>query len=59
MLHNEARKLLLKALATTHNAKEVAECFSVHISTVYRLKSKSMKPAQLKPEPISADGNLY
>ena len=40
MLHNEARKLLLKALATTHNAKEVAECFSVHISTVYRLKKQ-------------------
>ena len=38
MLHNEARKLLLKALETTHNAKEVAECFSVHLSTVYRLK---------------------
>lgn len=40
MLHNEARKLLLKALATTHNAKGVAECFSVHISTVYRLKKQ-------------------
>ena len=40
MLHNEARKLLLKALETTHNAKEVAECFSVHISTVYRLKKQ-------------------
>ena len=40
MLHNEARKLLLKALETTHNAKEVAECFSVHLSTVYRLKKQ-------------------
>lgn len=40
MLHNEARKLLLKALKTTHNAKEVAECFSVHISMVYRLKKQ-------------------
>lgn len=38
MLHNEARKLALQALEKTHNAKEVAECFSVHISTIYRLK---------------------
>ncbi|MGN0707479.1 MAG: transcriptional regulator [Faecalibacterium sp.] len=40
MLHNEATKLVLKALETTHNAKEVAKCFSVHISTVYRLKKQ-------------------
>ena len=37
MLHNEAGKLLLKAWDKTHNAKEVAECFSVNESTVYRL----------------------
>lgn len=37
MLHNEARKLLLNAWEKTHNAKEIAECFSVNRSTVYRL----------------------
>lgn len=37
MLHNEARKLLLDAWEKTHNAKEIAECFSVNPSTVYRL----------------------
>lgn len=37
MLHNEARKFLLKAWDRTHNAKEVAEYFSVNESTVYRL----------------------
>ena len=33
MLHNEARKLLIEAWNKTHNAKEIAECFSVNIST--------------------------
>lgn len=37
MLHNETRKLLVEAYNKTHNAREVAECFSVDISTVYRL----------------------
>ncbi|NLK37257.1 MAG: transcriptional regulator [Epulopiscium sp.] len=37
MLHNETRKLLVQAFNKTHNAKEVAECFSVNTSTVYRL----------------------
>ncbi|WP_435645198.1 winged helix-turn-helix domain-containing protein [Butyricicoccus porcorum] len=37
MLHNEARKLLIEAWNKTHNAKEVAECFGVNTSTVYRL----------------------
>lgn len=37
MLHNETRKLLVQAFHKTHNAKEVAKCFSVDISTVYRL----------------------
>ena len=40
MLHNEVRKLLLKTLETTHNAKEAAECSSVHISMVYQLKKQ-------------------
>lgn len=37
MLHNETRNLLIQAYNKTHNAKEVAECFSVDVSTVYRL----------------------
>ena len=40
MLHNEARKLLIDAWDKTHNAKEVAECFSVDTSTVYRLEKR-------------------
>lgn len=35
MLHNEIRKLLIDAWNKTHNAKEVAECFSVNTCTVY------------------------
>lgn len=38
MLHNEARKLLMKAWNKTHNTKEAAECFGVNASTVYRLE---------------------
>lgn len=41
MLHNEARKLLIEAWNKTHNATEMAECFSVNPSTVYRLKKKN------------------
>ena len=37
MLYNEARKLLIEAWNRTHNAKEVAECFGINTSTVYRL----------------------
>ena len=29
MLHDETRKLLIEAWNKTHNAKEIAECFSV------------------------------
>ena len=35
---NEARKLLIQALEKTHNAREVAENFSVNRGTVYSLK---------------------
>ena len=37
MLHNEARELLVKAYEKMGNAKEVAKCFGVDTSTVYRL----------------------
>lgn len=40
MLHNEARKLLIKAWEKTHNAKEVAEYFGVNTSTVCRLEKR-------------------
>ncbi len=40
MLHNEIRKLLIQAWNKTHNAKEIAECFSVNTSTVYRLEKR-------------------
>lgn len=40
MLHNEARKLLIEARNKTHNAKEIAECFSVNTCTVYRLEKR-------------------
>lgn len=40
MLHNEARKLLIESWNKTHNAKKIAECFSVNISTVYRLEKR-------------------
>ena len=47
MLHNEARKLLIEAWNKTHNAKEIAECFSVNTSIVYRLE-KGMR--EISPE---------
>ena len=37
MLHNEARKLLIKDYLRTHDAYEVARNFSVNHTTVYRL----------------------
>lgn len=40
MLHNEAHKLLIEAWNKTHNAKEIAEYFSVNTSTVYRLEKR-------------------
>ena len=38
MLHDETRKLLIEAWNKTHNAKEIAKCFSVNTSTIYRLE---------------------
>lgn len=37
MLHNETRKLLMKAWDKTNAAKEIEECFCVDTSTVYCL----------------------
>lgn len=46
MLHNEARALILKAWDKTHNADEIAECFSVDRSTVYRLVKRRDKTGE-------------
>lgn len=43
MLHNEARKLVLEAWRKLHNAKEIAECFSVNESTIYRLLERETR----------------
>lgn len=40
MLHNEARKLLIEALEKKHKVQEVADCYSVNRSTVYRLRKR-------------------
>lgn len=40
ILHNEARKLLIEALEKKHKVQEVADCYSVNRSTVYRLKKR-------------------
>ena len=37
MLHNEARKLILKAYDKGISVKELAECFSVNPCSIYRL----------------------
>ena len=71
MLHNEARKLLIEALEKKHKVQEVADCYSVNRSTVYRLKKsweetgsfetrtflRERKPA-LSPEKLSSIDQL-
>ena len=48
MLHNEARELLVEAYEKTGNAKEVAECFKVDKSTVYRLSRQKKATGSVK-----------
>lgn len=48
MLHNEARELLVKAYEKTGNAREVAECFGVDRSTVYRLYRQKKATGSVK-----------
>ena len=43
MLHDETRKLLIEAWNKTHNAKEIAECFSVNTSMFTAWKNKCVK----------------
>ena len=48
MLHNETKELLVKAYEKTGNAKEVAECFGVDTSTVYRLHRQKKATGSVK-----------
>ena len=48
MLHNEARELLVEAYEKTGNAEEVAECFGVDKSTVYRLRRQKKATGSVK-----------
>ena len=48
MLHDETRKLLIEAWNKTHNAKEIAERFSVNTSTVYRLEKQMRETGSVK-----------
>ena len=48
MLHNETRELLVEAYEKTGKAKEVAECFSVDTSTVYRLNRQKKATGSVK-----------
>lgn len=58
MLHDEARKLLIEAWNNTHNAKEIAECFSVNTSTVYRLEKQMRETGSVKTR-TSQRGRKY
>ena len=40
MLHNEERHLIIQALNHHIPVKEIAECFSVNTSTIYRLRKQ-------------------
>ena len=40
MLHNEERHLIIQALNRHIPVKEIAECFSVNTSTIYRLRKQ-------------------
>ena len=40
MLHNEARHLIVQALNHHIPVKEIAKCFSVNTSTIYRLREQ-------------------
>lgn len=48
MLHNEAREMMIKAYEKTGNAKAVAECYGVDVSTVYRLERQKKRTGSVK-----------
>ena len=58
MLHDETRNLLIEAWNTTHNAKEIAECFSVNSSTIYGLEKQMRETGSVKTR-TSQRGRKY
>ena len=48
MLSNDTRQRLIQAYEKNHNAKEVAECYGVHLSTVYRLYQRKEETGDVK-----------
>ena len=50
MLSNEAREMMIKAYEKTGNAKEVAECYGVDVSTVYRLERQKKRTGSVNQQ---------
>lgn len=48
MLSNDTRQQLIEAFEKNQNAKEVAEYYGVHISTVYRLRQRKEETGDVK-----------
>ena len=48
MLHNEERHLIIQALNHHIPVKEIAECFSVNTSTIYRLRKQMEKTGSVE-----------
>ena len=57
MLHNEARHLIIQALNHHTPVKEIAECFSVNTSTIYRLRKQLEMTDLWKHVPLYAAAN--
>ena len=51
MLHYEARKLILEAYDKGVNVKELAKCFSVNTSSIYRLLKRRKETQTLTERP--------
>lgn len=49
MLHNEERHLIIQALNHHIPVKEIAECFSVNTSTIYRLRKQMKMTGSVEP----------
>lgn len=48
ILSNEAREMMIKVYEKTGNAKEVAECYGIDVSTVYRLERQKKRTGSVK-----------
>ena len=59
MLHNEERHLIIQALNHHIPVKEIAECFSVNTSTIYRLRKQMERPVPWKPVPLCVAANMF